>query len=234
MVSRTRRKPTLLPSGTLDYLRRRGLEVLGLSLILSATAIVLALISYSPQDPSFNNATNVASSNWLGEPGGYMADILISFFGIVATLPALALMGWGWRLIRRHSFDLGWLRLAGIPFLMLTSTATLTSLSLPAVWIQPVTYGGVVGELLLHYQTTICASLTFPMWPITLALGVITLAAMPLVLGVPKQDVQALALNLWRGLHWVSLKIVRSFCTVTGRITFSPRLVTERKPLRNA
>ena len=232
MVSRTRRKPSLLPSGTLDYLRRRGLEVLGLSLIISATGILLALISYSPQDPSFNNATNTTSSNWLGEPGGYMADILLSFFGIVATLPALALMGWGWRLIRRHSFDLGWLRLAGIPFLMLTGTATLTSVPLPTVWIQPVTYGGVVGELLLHYQTILCASLTFPMWPITLALGLITLTAMPLVLGVPKQDVQAIALNLWRGLHWFGLKIVQSFWTVTNTITSRPGSVAKRKPLR--
>jgi len=70
------------------------------------------------------------------------------------------------------------------------------------------------------------------MWPITLALGFITLAAMPLVLGVPKQDVQAIALNLWRGLHWVGLKIAQSFPAFTGRITFNPRLIAERKSPR--
>ncbi|SVB82139.1 uncharacterized protein METZ01_LOCUS234993, partial [marine metagenome] len=100
MVSRTRTrpKPTLLPPGTADYLRRRASELIGISLGVFAAALLISLTSYNPNDPSFNNSTSAAASNWLGGPGAYVADLLLSFFGIVASLPALALAGWGWKL----------------------------------------------------------------------------------------------------------------------------------------
>ena len=95
MVSRTRtrRKPTLLPPGTVDYLRRRASELIGISLIVFGAALLISLTSYNPDDPSFNNATGAAASNWLGGPGAYIGDLLLSFFGVVAFLPALALAG---------------------------------------------------------------------------------------------------------------------------------------------
>ncbi|HHZ68137.1 MAG TPA: DNA translocase FtsK [Alphaproteobacteria bacterium] len=229
MVSRThtRRKPTLLPPGTVDYLRRRSLELIGLSLIISAAAILIALASYNPHDPSFNSATSTTASNWLGEPGAYAADLLLSFFGIVSALPALALAGWGWRLIRRHSFDLVWLRLAGTPFLMLIAAATIAAVPLPAVWIQPVTYGGMVGELLLRYQNSACASLALPIWPLTAILGLVTVMAMPLVLGVPKQDGHTVILILWRSIHWTGLKVMRFVNSLVNAVTVRPKSITK-------
>ena len=234
MVSRTRtrRKPTLLPPGTLDYLRRRSLELVGLSLIISAGAILIALTSYNPRDPSFNSATSATTSNWLGEPGAYAADLLLSFFGIVSTLPALALAGWGWRLIRRHSFDLAWLRLAGTPFLMLTAAATVSAVPLPAAWIEPVTYGGMVGELLLHYQNTACASLALPIWPFTAILALVTIVAMPLVLGVPKRDGHTILLVLWQSIRWSGFKVMRFVNILVNAVTVRPKSVTKGTPAR--
>ena len=227
MVSRTRTrpKPTLLPPGTADYLRRRASELIGISLGVFAAALLISLTSYNPNDPSFNNSTSAAASNWLGGPGAYVADLLLSFFGIVASLPALALAGWGWKLIRRHSLDLAWLRLAGTPVLMLTAAATIAALPLPVTWVHPVTHGGMVGELLLRYQNTLCASLSLPTWPITAVLALATVATMPLVLGIQQQDGRAIVLIIWRSLRWTGIRVLRFVDSIINTALTRPRTV---------
>ncbi len=59
-------RPTLLPAGMADFLRRRALEVLGLGLIVLALLLALALVSYDGADPSWNNASSAQARNWLG------------------------------------------------------------------------------------------------------------------------------------------------------------------------
>ena len=234
MVSRTRtrRKPTLLPPGTADYLRRRASELIGISLIVFGAALLISLTSYNPDDPSFNNATGAVASNWLGGPGAYIGDLLLSFFGVVAFLPALALAGWGWKLTRRHSLDLAWLRLAGTPVLMLTAAATIAALPLPVAWVHPVTYSGMVGELLLRYQNTLCVSLSLPSWPITAALGLATVATMPLVLGMQQQDGRAVVVIIWRSIRWIGIRALRFVDNIINTALTRPRTIVGGVPLR--
>lgn len=190
MVSRspTRIKPALLPKGTTEYMLRRGLELFGCALILTGLIILTSLGTYDPRDPSFDNATGAIPTNALGILGAYLSDFLITFFGVISFLPVLALSGWGWRLIRYHSFDLAWLRLSTVPILMLSASLTITALPLPTIFKQHDTYGGIVGELLFRYQTDLCISFLVPSWPISTVVGILTLGAVPFMFGVPKQD----------------------------------------------
>ncbi len=53
-------------------------------LMLLCLALLLALASYSPSDPSLNTATSLPARNWLGLPGAWIADLLLQWFGLAA------------------------------------------------------------------------------------------------------------------------------------------------------
>ena len=59
-------------------------------------ALVLALLSYAPADPSFNTATARDASNWMGATGAHIADLLLQLAGwpVLFLAPALLLAGW--------------------------------------------------------------------------------------------------------------------------------------------
>ncbi|HEY0307356.1 MAG TPA: DNA translocase FtsK 4TM domain-containing protein, partial [Acidobacteriaceae bacterium] len=85
---------------------RRLNEIIGLSVIVAACLLLLALLSYTPTDPSFNTVGGYApiagstrpAHNWTGLVGAYMADAVLQMLGIaVIFLPiALGCLGLNW------------------------------------------------------------------------------------------------------------------------------------------
>src|SRR4051812_44397502 len=76
-------------------MRMLAMRGAGLVLILSATAALAALASYSSDDASLNNATLRGVSNWLGPLGAVGADLLLQLFGIAALAFLAPLFVWG-------------------------------------------------------------------------------------------------------------------------------------------
>jgi S-DNA-T family DNA segregation ATPase FtsK/SpoIIIE len=76
----------------LAVIRGAGGLVLGVSL-----AVGLSLATYSSGDPSLNNATGRAVSNWLGPFGATAADLLLQAFGLAAFAFLAPLAVWGAR-----------------------------------------------------------------------------------------------------------------------------------------
>lgn len=120
---------------------------LGLLLLLLAAALVAALVSYTPLDPSLNTATARAPANLAGAAGALVADALLQAVGIAAVLPALLLAGWGLRLVggqvpTRRARSLA----------LLLPAMLLLALAAGALWPQPLLAlsagaGGLVGLL---------------------------------------------------------------------------------------
>src|SRR5580698_1885245 len=81
---------------------RRLNELTGFLLCVFALLLFLALVSYSPLDPSFNSASVLtethAARNWIGVVGASISDVLLQFFGIGAFLLPIfpALLGAKW------------------------------------------------------------------------------------------------------------------------------------------
>src|SRR5271166_4923731 len=76
---------------------RRLNELIGFLLFVFAVLLVLALVSYSPLDPSLNTAATPLAGrpahNWIGVVGAYAADLVLQVFGVSAFLvPALLVM----------------------------------------------------------------------------------------------------------------------------------------------
>ncbi|MEK9725527.1 MAG: DNA translocase FtsK 4TM domain-containing protein, partial [Rhodospirillaceae bacterium] len=84
------------------FLHARMSELGGAVLAVAAAGMLVALVSYTPGDPSLNSATARRAGNLLGPGGAVLADVLVQSFGFAAYLLALGLAGWAWRLLRKR------------------------------------------------------------------------------------------------------------------------------------
>src|SRR5215469_11716549 len=80
---------------------RRLNELVGLLLFASAILLLLALVSYSPLDPSFNTAAAAGSQparNWIGLTGALFSDLLLQVNGIAIFMVPfmIGLLATGW------------------------------------------------------------------------------------------------------------------------------------------
>ncbi len=93
-----------LVAATRAALRRLGLALAGFGLLLLATALMIAILFYSPLDPSFNTVTGRVATNPLGAVGAYLGDFWLQIAGWPALLMAPALAVAGGRLVADRDF----------------------------------------------------------------------------------------------------------------------------------
>mgnify|MGYP003641333445 FL=1 len=149
MVAKTQEKAAFLPDGATDYLKKRGIECLGIGLIILAFALLTALVSYSPADPSPNNATSQPVSNLLGYPGASIADVALQSLGLASFLGFPLLAGWGWRLVMDRVLPRAWIRLALTPALAALTALALATLPRYDAWPLGAGLGGILGDVIL-------------------------------------------------------------------------------------
>ena len=83
-----------------NFIKKRTFELLGLLLILTALALVISFVTYTPDDPSFiYGKTNVEIKNFFGVYGSRVADFLLQSFGLVSFLLLVNFLLWGITLI---------------------------------------------------------------------------------------------------------------------------------------
>ena len=108
-----------------------------------------ALITYAPADPSLNSAAGDQIRNLLGQPGAYVADLLVQIFGLAACIPALMLAAWGWSLARKRRISSVWLRAIGLVVATVALAVAFSALPTPETWPLVTRLGGVAGTLAL-------------------------------------------------------------------------------------
>ena len=141
---------SLLPSGSVDFLHRRLVELGGLALLLLAFICVLALVSYSPDDPNFNHATSNPPGNFLGIGGAHLADLLLQTIGFGSVALILGLIAWSWRVMSHRGLRWGWVHLAVLPFGVSLTSSALAALPVAESWPLNSGYGGIVGEVIFN------------------------------------------------------------------------------------
>ena len=70
----------------------RFIEVLGLSIVVMATLLLISLISFSPDDPNFIFPEGTHIKNFLGYRGSFSADLFFQSFGLIALLIPFSLI----------------------------------------------------------------------------------------------------------------------------------------------
>lgn len=134
--------------------RARGALVVGLGAALTPT-----LVSYNPQDPSWNVASTVSPTNWLGAPGAAVADVALQFLGLTAALAGLLLIVNGVQRVRepRPAATRGLLRrralLGAVAVVLLAGAFALPAP--PAAWPFARGLGGLWGDGVLAGLTSL-------------------------------------------------------------------------------
>ncbi len=131
---------------------RRSAELGGLLLGLLGLAILVALISYDPRDPSLNTATSRRVGNIAGPGGAVLADILLQGFGLAGALPGVTMLAWSWRIVSHGGLGSFALRLAALLGAMPLLAAVLGSFPPPvAHWPVVAGLGGSIGQLIASH-----------------------------------------------------------------------------------
>src|SRR6202007_1663490 len=144
---------------------RRLNELIGFLLCVSALLLFLALVSYSPLDPSWNSASVLtgahAARNWIGIVGAYTADAMLQFFGVGAFLLVIfpAMLGARW--FRSAKVQSPLAKSLGVVWLLIFVPAMLALLPGQLRWAHVIPVEGllgrVVGDFLIHYLNLVGA-----------------------------------------------------------------------------
>jgi S-DNA-T family DNA segregation ATPase FtsK/SpoIIIE len=139
-------------------------EAAALVFLFAGLLLTLSLVSYSPQDPSWDSISGLAKPhNLIGPAGAHIADLCIQFLGAAAFGLPLIMWVLAWKWIRSQPIEAGAVKILGI-LLLLASVCVALSLA-PARFAS----GGVAGLLLAGYFVTrlnvagtlLCAALSF-------------------------------------------------------------------------
>ena len=185
----------VLPRGAVEFLRRRAWETTGLALFATGGAFAAALNTYTPTDPSFNSATGGPAHNLMGVAGAHAADLALQVFGLAGGLPALFLVVWGWRMMKKRIPSAAWLRVLALLAAMVLLAPGMAALPLPEAWPLATRMGGVVGNLILKHALALghgMGAFEIQPWSVGLTGAVLGAAALITALGLSWSD--------WKGL----------------------------------
>jgi DNA segregation ATPase FtsK/SpoIIIE, S-DNA-T family len=134
---------------------QRSAEFGGLLLGLFGLAILVALATYDPRDPSLNTATTRHVSNLAGTGGAMLADMLLQGFGVVAVLPGIAMLTWCWRIASRRGLGSFGGRIMALIAAMPMLAAAISAVPMPqrsAPWPVMAGLGGSIGQIVAQAE----------------------------------------------------------------------------------
>ena len=127
---------------------RRMADLVALAVAMGAIALLVALATYNPRDPSLNTATSQHATNLAGPGGAIVADFLLQGFGAASILPGAAMLAWAWRIASRRGLGMAWMRI-GTTALAVPALATALAVAGPHLsWPTGAGLGGAGGHLL--------------------------------------------------------------------------------------
>jgi S-DNA-T family DNA segregation ATPase FtsK/SpoIIIE len=138
---------------------RRLNEIIGMVVLVGAALLLLALVSYTPTDPSFNTVghyvTGRPAHNWTGMVGAYLADAMLQLIGVAAFFLPLVLgrLGICWMRSRPAGSPLA--KTIGLGMWIVFAPAAIALLPGAMLWQHslPVegTSGRLLADFLVHY-----------------------------------------------------------------------------------
>ncbi|MGA8939953.1 MAG: DNA translocase FtsK [Acidobacteriaceae bacterium] len=125
-------------------------EMLGLIVLVAAGLLLLALVSYTPSDPSFNTvgAGSRLAHNWTGLVGAYAADLLLQTLGIAIFFVPLALIRIGVSWMRSRRVGSTKAKVAGILLWLVFAPAMIALLPGHMMWRGALPISGIEGTIL--------------------------------------------------------------------------------------
>jgi S-DNA-T family DNA segregation ATPase FtsK/SpoIIIE len=125
-------------------------EIVVIALVATALLVGLCLVSYHPNDPSWNSAGETSAQNWIGTVGANVAAALFQTIGLAAYLLPLLILAAAWRRFRARRINAPIYRLLGLILLVLSSAALLSLANLRPLFDASFNAGGLSGAVISH------------------------------------------------------------------------------------
>jgi len=131
---------------------RRLNEFIGLLLATLAVLIGLSLVSFNPEDPSFNISRNPdfpeKAHNFIGTMGSYVSDLFLQLLGFASFLLPIVLGIYAFCWLTSRKVEAFGARTAGFILMILTLATAFSVISFIPTFRGDIPAGGVVGLLL--------------------------------------------------------------------------------------
>ena len=85
----------------INFTTNRIAEVLGILIFSCGILLLIALLTYSPEDPNFIFPENTEIKNILGFQGSFISDLFFQSFGLIAYLISITYIFTGLNIIKR-------------------------------------------------------------------------------------------------------------------------------------
>lgn len=150
------------------FIAQRVSEIIGIITLVAVIATTIALVTWSAQDPSLNQAINRPVNNFMGHPGAILSDILMQLFGL-ASLALVAPAGFlGLKLVSATKINYIRWRLFFWVIGALSTAAILGALPIIGSWPLPIGLGGIVGDAILAFIASLPPVQGVPIKPFAL------------------------------------------------------------------
>ena len=154
MPKRKKKKKTAAPHKSKQKKKVKSPELSGIILILASLFLLISLISYNSQDPSWANTASPDAkvNNYGGKVGASTAEALLQVFGFTSFLIPLALIYLGLKIILPREEKHLYSRTTGIVFIVLILSALLSTLFPDVSWRGArMNSGGFIGNILSSF-----------------------------------------------------------------------------------
>ena len=197
----------------------------GAAFVLFGVIVITASIFYRPEDNAVNVANGLPVHNILGLIGAVLADVSVSFFGVVFSLFLMAFILWGVLLLRLRPVINPYSRLFAWVVGLLCGCAFFASFPKVGGWLN---LGGVCGDFVLSHLMSFVNTL-YPLAYADIMVAVLLFILMMMgfdyAMGITCKD-------WWRWIKFVSVKtyhiiaiwclylykVVAKICSVLGKL----------------
>ena len=216
-------RPAFLPPEMKALLKRSWRRTCGVVLTLVAGAFLLALVSYTPSDSSWNTLSDAPVRNLMGLGGSWVADAVLQTIGLGGYVVALALAAWAGRLIGGVPLDaFGW-RLLLLPVALLFLIVAFAGMPGAQGWPVHAGPGGAAGRALTIAARDMLGSAAQG-WPAALAaLGLGIVFLLP-VLGLTLREWRRIGALLFWPFRFLFRRRVRTESRVERPVRAEPDL----------
>ncbi len=128
--------------------RSRFNEIIVIALAAAALLLGLCLVSYHPNDPSWNAAGESSAQNWIGTIGANVAAALFQTIGLAAYLVPVLFLAAAWRRFRAQRINAPVYQLLGLIIVVFSAAALLSLAHLRPVFDASVNAGGLAGVMI--------------------------------------------------------------------------------------
>ncbi len=201
MAYQARHRDPLFDSETQAIIERRSKELVGVVVLALGVLAMLALGSYSPDDPNWLSSSDAPAQNLLGPMGAAFASPLYVIAGYGSWAIALVLLVWGARLVFHYGSENAIGRLIFAP-IAVALVSVYASTHVPgAGWAHSFGLGGLFGDTVLGAILGILpVPAGFGLKIMSLALAIGAVAMMFFVLGFERHELWLYARYLVGGV----------------------------------